>query len=182
MDSAVSLKPPKLLPRSHWSRRSHFRGLIETAESASTASLKLRKRLPRSHWDCWSRQFQMIISNFSAISQPYAKWLLPVNQGPRGCWLMKKTEGRKSRDTFSLNDKLDYPLSFVYRTYFSSIFCYFQWRMAVQKPIFSFLSLYRFVFLFRFNWNTETRINQNKQLDSDSVETSFGSSFVCFES
>jgi hypothetical protein len=45
------------------------------------------QRIPRSHWDCWirfgglvdtdrwSRQFQTISSNFSAISKPYAKRL-----------------------------------------------------------------------------------------------------------
>jgi hypothetical protein len=61
--------------RSHWYRRSCFRSLIETAESASVVSLKPRKRLPWAHWDRWSRQFHMIIMKFSAISKPYLKWL-----------------------------------------------------------------------------------------------------------
>jgi hypothetical protein len=38
-------------------------------------------------------------SIFSANTKPYAKRLQPVNQGPRGDCLIKKTEGRKSRDT-----------------------------------------------------------------------------------
>jgi hypothetical protein len=39
-DSAVSLKPPYSLPRSHWNHGICFRGLIETAEAASTVSLR----------------------------------------------------------------------------------------------------------------------------------------------
>jgi hypothetical protein len=35
----VSLKPQKLLPWSHWNRRSLFRSLIETAESENLGSL-----------------------------------------------------------------------------------------------------------------------------------------------
>ncbi len=49
--------------------------------------------------------------------------------------------------------------------------------------------LFRLIFcLFRFNRNTETRcfgiegIQRNKRFVSDSAETSFGSSFGCFES
>ena len=51
------------------------------------------------------------------------------------------------------------------------------------------IKLFRLVFcLFRFNRNIETlffgiqRNNRNKRFVSDSAETSFGSSFGCFES
>jgi hypothetical protein len=39
---------------------------------------------------------------FSANSKPYSKQLWPMNHGPRGDCLMKKTEGQKSRDTVPL--------------------------------------------------------------------------------
>jgi hypothetical protein len=42
-------------------------------------------------------------SIFSANSKPYSKRLSPMNQGPRGDFLMKKTDGRKSRDTVPLS-------------------------------------------------------------------------------
>jgi hypothetical protein len=41
-------------------------------------------------------------SIFSENMKPNAKRLQPVNQGPRGDWLMKKTEGQKSSDTVTL--------------------------------------------------------------------------------
>jgi hypothetical protein len=47
--------------QSHWNHGILFSGLIETIEAAYSVSLK--------------QQFQMIISNFSAISKPYAKRL-----------------------------------------------------------------------------------------------------------
>jgi hypothetical protein len=43
------------------------------------------------------------IDHSSANSEQNSKRLQPVNQGPRGYGLMKKTEGRKSRDTFPLS-------------------------------------------------------------------------------
>jgi hypothetical protein len=88
--------------QSHWNRQSLFCGLIEAAKAASKVSLKPPNLLPRPHWNRGSRQFQTIILNFSAILKPYAKQLWSVNQGPRGCWLMKKTEGGKSRETVPL--------------------------------------------------------------------------------
>jgi hypothetical protein len=42
------------------------------------------------------------IDHISANSKQNSKRLLPVNQGPRGYYLMKQTEGRKSRDTVPL--------------------------------------------------------------------------------
>jgi hypothetical protein len=58
-----------------------FCGLIETAES-----------------DFGDFRIDFL-SEYEAI---YAKRLQPMNQGPRGDCLMKKTEGRKSRDTVPL--------------------------------------------------------------------------------
>jgi hypothetical protein len=39
------------IPRSHWDRWIRFRGLIDTAESASAVSLRPLNLLPRFHWD-----------------------------------------------------------------------------------------------------------------------------------
>jgi hypothetical protein len=91
------MRPRESIPRSHWDRGIfdknvyvRFRGIIETAESDSL------------HTICGIRTLHTIISIFSAKTKPYAKRLYAVNQGPRRDCLMKKTEGRKSRDTVPL--------------------------------------------------------------------------------
>jgi hypothetical protein len=48
-----------------------------------------------------TRSLQNIISNISANTKPYAKRLLPINQGPKEDCLIKKNEGWKSRETVS---------------------------------------------------------------------------------
>jgi hypothetical protein len=91
------------IPWSHWNRRSCFCGLNETAKSASAFSLKLPNSLLWSHWNRRSRPFQTNISNFCVNLKPIWETALAVNQGPRVDWLMKTTDGRKSRYTVPLN-------------------------------------------------------------------------------
>jgi hypothetical protein len=120
--STVSLTPLNPLPRSHWNRGSQtFLDIVFVMKTTflcknnvvdiffyrdSVVSFKPPKPLLRSHWNHGSRPFQTNISNFSANSKTYAKRLWPVNQGPRVGWLMKKTKGLKSLDTFLVKNMI----------------------------------------------------------------------------
>jgi hypothetical protein len=86
------MRPRKRLPRSLLDRKSHtfpYSKLIQ----------KFSCRLPRPIWDRGSGFRLDFLSKFKAIFET----ALAHESGPyRGDWLMKKTEGRKSRDTVPL--------------------------------------------------------------------------------
>jgi hypothetical protein len=59
-DSAVSMRPRKLLLRSIWDRESRFRGIYETAEAASAVS----KRSPNPLWHRkFAEKIEIIVGN-----------------------------------------------------------------------------------------------------------------------
>jgi hypothetical protein len=102
-DSAVSMRPRKLLTRFQWDPGSRLRDFNETSEAVSAVSMRPRKLLlrfhrkpfPRFQWDrgscfCGFNEILTISdSNIPPNPKPYSKRLSPVNQGPKGDWLMK---------------------------------------------------------------------------------------------
>jgi hypothetical protein len=137
-DSAVSLKPPKPLPRSHWNRRSRFRGLIDTKESTSAVSLKPRKQLPQSHLGRWRRQFQTIISwRFqSRMWNGFSPWIRAL-----GGLIDEKNRGSKIswHCPFKLKCLLVLNLKILYLKMFSD---WHDWKLFRYKTLSAFMSQY----------------------------------------
>jgi hypothetical protein len=77
--------------------------LLIESWSISARSLTPQKQFSRGHWPRWNR-FCRLSRQFSRrilrqMRNGFRPW---IRQGPRWSWLMKKTEGRKSRVTVPL--------------------------------------------------------------------------------